>query len=670
MQNINDYNFLKDKIINGYAELKRLGLLPVKAFDAVIDEAAIDEASRNLAEDKFVLSVCGQIKAGKSLLLNDMVFGAELLPTADTPETAKITEISYADKPSYTAYFYSPEEWEALKNSVVEKNGERLSYYEAAIAPALAEALRCGGTQIDEAAVIAQKTAAGSDLTELREYISVKGSFTPLVKAVRIKYPADILKKMTIVDTPGINDPNALRSMITEKWINRSDAVVFLLSAAQPFTMEDKLFFDRYLLSVPPSKIIAAVSKIDLADEAASIKDFVAGALVKALGKNGEKIVEKEKLCLIAPMFTFFKKLKSLAAASRIKLSPERAAEIEYQLSERPRNSAFLKDIIANDGYMQKFLDSLETHLVASRASLLESHIKKIDAVFQYHLKNHENEKAAIEAEIISLKNRAESLAAENEKTAAERNALSALREEITAELNKLGGFFNQRVEEISSGAADKIIKTVIASKPLNELTANLAFESFSIIETGFRELNARFDEYIDKFKAGILALAPKISETDMETGVLFKNSAGQVFNKIDAVKVLNEIKKIVNAAAGAQALSGLTVKWLYFWTDEPKTKARFAETIKRIFTQDLTLQRVILTAGTDAVSAAKTSLGQFFFRFDARISALKKSEEEKSAAIKSAAESAKKLEEEIRSREKAADEILAKKAALMDNLK
>ncbi|HOD42469.1 MAG TPA: dynamin family protein, partial [Candidatus Wallbacteria bacterium] len=140
MQNINDYNSLKDKIINGYNELKRLGLLPVKAFDAVIDEAAIDEASRNLAEDRFVLSVCGQIKAGKSMLLNDIVFGSELLPTADTPETAKITEISYAETPSYTAYFYSPEEWEALKNSTVEKNGEKLTYYEAAIAPALAQA--------------------------------------------------------------------------------------------------------------------------------------------------------------------------------------------------------------------------------------------------------------------------------------------------------------------------------------------------------------------------------------------------------------------------------------------------------------------------------------------------------------------------------------------------
>ncbi|HOD41152.1 MAG TPA: dynamin family protein, partial [Candidatus Wallbacteria bacterium] len=529
---------------------------------------------------------------------------------------------------------------------------------------------RRGGTEIDEAAVIAQRTAAGTDLTGLREYVSVKGSFTPLVKAVRIKYPADILKKMTIVDTPGINDPNALRSMITEKWINRSDAVVFLLSAAQPFTMEDRLFFDRYLASVPPSKIIAAVSKIDLAEEAGSIKDFVAGALVKALGKNGEKIIEKEKLCLIAPMFSFFQKLKSLEAASKIKLSPERAAEIDYQLSERPKSSAFLKEVIAAGGYMKKFLDSLETHLVASRESLLESHIKKIDAVFQYHLKNHENEKSAIEAEIASLKNRSESLAVEKEKTCAEKSALCSIRETINAEINKLGGFFNQRVEEISSGAADKIIKNIIASRPLNDLAANLAFESFSMIENGFRELNARFDEYIDKFKAGILELAPKISETDTETGVLFKNSAGQVFNKIDAARVLNDIKKIVNAGAGAAVLSGLTVKWLYFWTDETKTKARFTETIKRIFIEDLSLQRVILTAGTDAVSAVKTSLGQFLFRFDARISALKKIEDEKSEAIKSAAAAVKKLEDELRTREKAADEIMAKKSGIMDHLR
>lgn len=669
MQNINEYSDHKNKIIRAYEALKTSGLLPVKVFDAVIDEAAIDEAAANLSADRFVASVCGQIKAGKSMLLNDIVFGAEVLPTSDTPETAKITEISYSEKSEYVIYFYTPEEWEALKNSPAKLNGADTTYYEAVIRPALEETEKTSGKRLNAEEALERKTVRGSDLADLRDFISVKGVFTPIVKAVRIKYPAEILKNITIVDTPGINDPNVMRSLITEKWINRSDAVIFLLSAAQPFTAEDRVFFDRYLASVPVDKILMAVSKIDLAEEEADIKKFVGASLIKTLGENGEALAAGERLHLIAPMFSLFKKLKAAAAAGKSELSPERSQEIDYQLSERPRSSPALRNLIEKNGYMPSFIAALEKNLISSKSAILESHVKKIGAVFDYHLRNLAAEKARTAEAAGAAKAARENALSAAAKAAAEKNAAAGLKEDICAGLNRLNGFFNRRVEEISSDALNKTVKNVIAVQSIASLTANLAFDSYGLIETSFKELYARFSENIEEFKAAALALAPKLDPADAETAVLFKNTIGQLFNKIDAVKVMLEVKNIINAGLNDKALKELTAVRLFFWTDEKKTRDNFSARAGAVFTGDLNLQRAMLTAGTDAVSAIKTSLGQLFFRFDNRIAALKKNEDEYNAAAAAAAEEIKKLSAANDAAENKINDIKAKRASITENL-
>lgn len=674
MKDINQYLSLKEKIIKGYETVKSSGLLPVKVFDALIDESAIDEAAANLAADKFVISVCGQIKAGKSMLLNDIIFGAEILPAADTPETAKITEISYAEEPGYTVYFYSPEEWEYLKKSTVNINGAQTSYYEAFIKPALAEVKLASGKELNEAEALERQKVSGSDLSNLADYISVKGAFTPIVKAVRIKYPAAILKNASIVDTPGINDPNVMRSRITEKWINRSDAIIFLLSAAQPFTAEDRDFFERYLSSVPVSKILTAVSKIDLAEDIAQVKKFVGDSLIKTLGKAGEQIVASGALSVIAPMFSLFKKLKTAAAEGKLKLGAERSDEIDYQLTQRVKSSKFLKEIADKDGYIPDFLSALEAKLINSKNAILESHAKKIEAVFNYHIKNNENEKARLAAEIESLTSDAAERKAALSQIAGRKNGAEGFKNALNAELNKLSGFFNLRVEEICSSAADKIVKTIIASRAIEDLDANLGFESYSLIESNFMELNLKFNDYIDSFKAKASGMT---SEFDLEnccpdaaataeTSILYKNTINQVFNKIDSTKVLIDMKNIINSSAGPDALKKLKADWFFFWTDTKKTKENFNGRINQIFITDLSLQRVMLNAFSESVTSIKTALGQFLFRLDNGIAALKKQEAENAGALerveismKKAAEAAAEIDSAIASTASRRDDLL-----------
>ena len=58
-----------------------------------ITNDTLNEEFLNLKKAPFTVAVCGEVKAGKSTLLNSILFGDNILPTFDTPLTAKLTFI-------------------------------------------------------------------------------------------------------------------------------------------------------------------------------------------------------------------------------------------------------------------------------------------------------------------------------------------------------------------------------------------------------------------------------------------------------------------------------------------------------------------------------------------------------------------------------------------------
>ncbi|GAA7449730.1 dynamin family protein [Helicobacter pylori] len=63
------------------------------------------------------VGIIGRVKAGKSSLLNALIFeGVEVLPKAATPMTASLTILKYAEKLSAEVEFYSPKDIAELKN--------------------------------------------------------------------------------------------------------------------------------------------------------------------------------------------------------------------------------------------------------------------------------------------------------------------------------------------------------------------------------------------------------------------------------------------------------------------------------------------------------------------------------------------------------------------------
>ncbi len=104
-----------------------------------------------------------------------------------------------------------------------------------------------------------------------------------------VRYPADFLRDITIVDTPGVNAVLREHERITEDFIPRSDLVLFIASADRPFTESERAFLER--MRKWGKKVVVVVNKIDLVrtpEELQEILSFVASNCQNLLGFKPE----------------------------------------------------------------------------------------------------------------------------------------------------------------------------------------------------------------------------------------------------------------------------------------------------------------------------------------------------------------------------------------------
>lgn len=91
-----------------------------------------------------------------------------------------------------------------------------------------------------------------------------------------ITYPADFLRDITIVDTPGVNAVLRHHEQLTEEFIPRCDLVLFITSVDRPFTESERAFLEK--MRAWGKKIVIVLNKIDLlhtTDELKAVTNFV-----------------------------------------------------------------------------------------------------------------------------------------------------------------------------------------------------------------------------------------------------------------------------------------------------------------------------------------------------------------------------------------------------------
>ncbi|GAA9863922.1 hypothetical protein VN0636_07920 [Helicobacter pylori] len=116
VQELIQKNDLIEKVIKEQGLQEKAG--PFISENAVIKTEELEETLRELQDTDRDLKVgiIGRVKAGKSSLLNALIFeGKEVLPKAATPMTASLTILKYAQNLSAETQFYDEQDMEELK---------------------------------------------------------------------------------------------------------------------------------------------------------------------------------------------------------------------------------------------------------------------------------------------------------------------------------------------------------------------------------------------------------------------------------------------------------------------------------------------------------------------------------------------------------------------------
>ena len=116
-----------------------------------------------------------------------------------------------------------------------------------------------------------------------------------------ITAPADILREIHIVDTPGTNAIIREHEAITSEFVPRSDLVLFVTSADRPFTETERAFLEQ--VRGWGKKVVVVINKVDILEgerEIAEVRRFVAESAQSLLGFAPEIFPVSAKLAMRA----------------------------------------------------------------------------------------------------------------------------------------------------------------------------------------------------------------------------------------------------------------------------------------------------------------------------------------------------------------------------------
>lgn len=237
------------------------------------DSAQISDLNKLLA-----IGIIGRVKAGKSSLLNALLFdGKDILPKAATPMTAALTIMEYSEQVRAEAEFYTEKDLAEIrkgaaniptlraqliaeKTEELKKEGkvkpERIAERaESAAKRALKDhpdyALFEQNEQIGNRPLPSpekgkiQANSVDELMGKLSQYVGANGEYTPFTKSVRLYLPFESLKGLQIIDTPGVNDPIVSRGKRTEQELSRCDVVFVVSPSGQFMSAEDMGLLSR-----------------------------------------------------------------------------------------------------------------------------------------------------------------------------------------------------------------------------------------------------------------------------------------------------------------------------------------------------------------------------------------------------------------------------------------
>lgn len=295
-----EYQDAKQRLIEMARKAKAYGWI-----DAQRERDIVDKINNAV----LTLGVIGQMKCGKSTFLNAFVFGDNVLPAATTPMTAALSVITYGQRKEIEAEFYTTAEWDNLKKNAGHPLEGATSAEQSRIKAAkelMSKATSLGG---NVQSLLGTKKI--DSLDNLEQYVGADGRYVAITKSVIIRYPAEYLKGVEIVDTPGFNDPIVSREERTKEFLKRADVVLLMLYAGRAFDATDRDILFKNVRQCGIGKILIGVNKYDIpfgnGESEDEIINNVKAEIRKACAEVGddtmtELVTERDPILLSAEM--------------------------------------------------------------------------------------------------------------------------------------------------------------------------------------------------------------------------------------------------------------------------------------------------------------------------------------------------------------------------------
>ena len=210
--------------------LQRESVARLLSKDVMTQILAAQRSVKEHLASTFSILVAGDFKRGKSTLINALV-GQAVAPVDVQPETITINRIEYSEHPQ-----------------------ARLQTMD-------------GG----------QVTIAPEDLKRERLEPLLKKLSAPL-RSLRLGVPVELLKRVSIVDTPGLGDLFKEFDPLVRESIAQADTVIYVLSALSPLSGTEQDFLQSSVLPRHFPKMFFVVNAIDAlnsAEEERRVMDLI-----------------------------------------------------------------------------------------------------------------------------------------------------------------------------------------------------------------------------------------------------------------------------------------------------------------------------------------------------------------------------------------------------------
>lgn len=259
-------------------------------------EDKLQNIVRNLTDEHFSIGVTGVLSAGKSTFLNALL-GEEILGTSSIPETANLTILRYGEIPSVEVRFWNTKEWGEL---------ERQSRQDKALRRFVDESKEIFGARLQEY-ILPDARIQKIESTDLRAYTSANHpqKLCSLVSEVTFFTPLKFLQNnVSIVDTPGLDDPITQREEITKSHLKNCDLLIHLMNASCAATQTDTDFLLETLLEHNISRLAVVLTRADLIsqDELRASMEYTKSTLENQIRKLSLRVDIQE----IISRITFF----------------------------------------------------------------------------------------------------------------------------------------------------------------------------------------------------------------------------------------------------------------------------------------------------------------------------------------------------------------------------